>query len=414
MLIEFSVENFLSFKERVTFTMEASSDKKMTENYVTINNEKILKSTAIYGSNASGKSNLFKILAMVSNMITQSNFIDPNSILPIIPFKLDRNTINEPSSFEIKFIIDNIKYLYGFKADNKTIYDEHLYHYPKGKQAKIFIRENKDNYTFNIEDNKLLNDIKGRNTSNKFFLSTATTWNFEKTKPAYDFLTQKLGVIFKFDQIDNYAYKMYSSDEDGELEKLALKFLKKADFNITGYKVNEEKITEETIKMFPESFKSFLPVGSPLFKINTKHNIGNDEFEFDISEESDGTKIIFSLIPVLRDVFSNKKVLIIDEIDNSLHPLLVQYIVEIFNDEDINKNGAQLIFNTHDTNILDLELLRRDQIWFMEKNSVDGSSNFYPLDDFSVRNTENVEKGYLLGRYGAIPFINKNLNPFGK
>lgn len=414
MLIEFSIENFLSFKEKVTFTMEASSDKKLEGNFVNIDNEKILKSTAIYGANASGKTNLFKALSLVGIMIMQSNFVDPNSMLPIIPFKLNKKTINEPSSFEIKFIFNNIKYLYGFKADSKAIYNEYLYYYPKGKQAKIFIRENKDKYTFNVEDNKNLNDIKEKNTANKFFLSTATTWNFEKTKPAYDFLTQKLGVIFSIEQVNNYSYKMYNSDSDGELEKLALKFLKKADFNIIGYKVNEEKITEETIKMFPDSIKSFFSVGATTYKINTKHNLENEEVEFDIGEESEGTKNIFSLIPVIRDVFVNSKILIIDEIDKSLHPLLVKYIIEIFNDEEINKNGSQLIFNTHDTNILDLELLRRDQIWFTEKNAIDGSSNIYPLDDFSVRNTENVEKGYLLGRYGAVPFIDKNLNPFEK
>ena len=414
MLIEFSIENFLSFKEKVTFTMEASSDKKLESNYVNVGEDKILKSTAIYGANASGKSNLFKVLGLVNSMISQSNFVDPNSLLPIIPFKLNKKTINEPSSFEIKFILGNIKYLYGFKADSKAIYSEYLYYYPKGKQVKIFVRENIDKYTFNIEDNKKLNDIKNKNTSNKFFISTATNWNFEKTKPAYDFLTQKIGVIFTIDQVNNYSYKMYSNDLDGDLKHLALSFLKKADFNITGYSVNEERMTEETLNSFPDQVKSLFPVGSLTYKISTKHNIENEEFEFNIGEESLGTQNIFSLIPVIRDVLLNGKVLIIDEIDKSLHPILVKYIIEIFNDNEINKNNSQLIFNTHDTNILDLELLRRDQIWFTEKNAINGSSNIYPLDDFSVRNTENVEKGYLLGRYGAVPFIDENINPFGK
>ena len=141
MLIEFSIENFLSFKEKVTFTMEASSDKKLESNYVNVGEDKILKSTAIYGANASGKSNLFKVLGLVNSMISQSNFVDPNSLLPIIPFKLNKKTINEPSSFEIKFILGNIKYLYGFKADSKAIYSEYLYYYPKGKQVKIFVEK---------------------------------------------------------------------------------------------------------------------------------------------------------------------------------------------------------------------------------------------------------------------------------
>lgn len=121
-------------------------------------------------------------------------------------------------------------------------------------------------------------------------------------------------------------------------------------------------------------------------------------------------RLYFLFIPVLKDVLDNGKVLIYDEFDKSLHPFIVKYLVEIFNNPEVNKNGAQLIFNTHDTNLLNLEILRRDQIWFAEKNPDDGSSAIYPLDDFSVRKLENVEKGYLLGRYGAIPFLTNNFD----
>ena len=169
-------------------------------------------------------------------------------------------------------------------------------------------------------------------------------------------------------------------------------------------------MTEDKLSTIPDIVKPFIPVNTPMYKVNTKHIVNGDEYEFDISEESLGTQVIFSYIPVLKDVLDNGKVLIIDEFDKSLHPFIVKYIVEIFNDLEINKKGAQLIFNTHDTNLLDLELLRRDQIWFTEKNSEDGSTTIYPLDDFSVRKTENVEKGYLLGRYGAIPFLENNFD----
>lgn len=406
MLIEFSVTNFLSFKDKNTFTMIASSDNTLKDNYVEINKEKILKTTAMYGANASGKSNLFKILVIVSNMIKHSNFFAPNVMLPIIPFKLDKETINKPSEFEIKFLVDGIRYLYGFKADNKNVYEEYLTYYPNGRPVKIFTRENVDNYSFNSSDEKFLNDLKEKNTSNKFFISTATNWNYEKTKPAFDFLTEKLGVVMSHEQINNYSYNMYYNDKNKTLENFTLNFLEKADFNIKGYKIIEEKITEDKLRIIPD----FISINSPMYKANTKHIVNGNEYEFDILEESLGTQVIFSYIPVFKDVLDNGKVLIIDEFDKSLHPFLVKYIVEIFNDLEINKNGAQLIFNTHDTNLLDLELLRRDQIWFTEKNSEDGSTTIYPLDDFSVRKTENVEKGYLLGRYGAIPFLENNLD----
>lgn len=143
-----------------------------------------------------------------------------------------------------------------------------------------------------------------------------------------------------------------------------------------------------------------------------KHKGSNNYLSLD--EESLGTQMIFALIPFIADTINNKKVLIIDELDKSLHPFLVQYIVEMFNSAEFNKTGAQLIFNTHDTNLLDLNILRRDQIWFMEKNNDNGESDLYPLSDFSVRKLENVEKGYMQGRYGAVPFIKNDLNLWDK
>lgn len=414
MIIEFSIKNFFSFKNKNTFSMIASTDKSLKENIVLAGNENLLKTTALYGSNASGKSNLFKALANISYMITQSNFFSPDVQLPIVPFKLNKQNIKEPSEFEIKFIVESIKYTYGFKADSNNIYDEYLHYYPKGRKVRIFERKNINEYIFGISDTKKGNDIKLKNTSNKFFISTATTWNFEKTKPAFDFITQNLGIILNMDQVRNYSYNKYYNDENGELKSFALKFLNKADFNIKGYSVTEDRMTEEKMVGLPEPIKTLIPIGSVGYRVNTKHIVGEDEFEFDINEESLGTQMLFSIIPVLKDVLENKKVLIIDEIDKSLHPNLVKYIVQIFNDSEINKYGAQLIFNTHDTNLLDLDLLRRDQIWFAEKDEKTGSSEIYPLDDFSVRKNENIEKGYLQGRYGAIPFLDSDFSFFLK
>ena len=412
MLIEFSITNFLSFKEKNTFSMIASSDNTLEDNFTSIGNEKLLKMTALYGANASGKSNLFKILALISNMIRQSNFINPNVLLPIIPFKLDKETIKKPSEFEIKFLIDGVRYIYGFEADAKNIYKEYLTYYPNGRPVKIFNRENINEYSFNVSDEKFLNDVKEKNTANKFFITTATNWNFEKTKPAFDFLTEKLGVVMSYEQLNNYSYNMYYNDKDKTLEKFALKFLEKADFNIKGYNVIQEKMTDELINTLPDIMRPFIPTNTPMFKVNTTHIANGDKYDFDISKESLGTQVIFSFIPVIKDVIDNGKVLLIDEFDKSLHPYIVKYIVELFNDPDLNKNNAQLIFNTHDTNLLDLELLRRDQIWFTEKNPENGESTLYALDDFSIRKSENVEKGYLLGRYGAVPFLVSNFDDF--
>lgn len=410
MIIEFSVTNYLSFKDRTTFSMLAGTYSELSDNYVEYGKDKVLKIAAIYGSNASGKSNLFKIIANISSMLKYSNFFGPNAQLPIIPFKMDKQTITAPSEFEIKFLVEGIRYIYEFKADRINVYEESLYYYPKGRPVKIFERKNIDDYTFNSNDERKLSDIKDKNTNNKFFISTATNWNFEKTKPAYDFLTEKMGVVLSYDQVNNYSYNMYSKDKDEKLKKFALGFLEKADFSIKGFSVIEERLTEDKIGEIPENIRPFFSIDSPLYKVNTKHVIKGKEFELDISEESLGTQVVFSLIPVLKDVLDNGSVLIIDEFDESLHPHIVKCIVEIFNDTEINKNNAQLIFNTHDTNLLNLSILRRDQIWFTEKNPDDGTSTIYPLDDFSIRKEENIEKGYLLGRYGAVPFIQHNID----
>lgn len=407
MILEFSVKNFLSFKEKVTFSMIANSNKELNDNYVEIGGNKVLKSAAIYGANASGKSNLFKILTLVVLMLRSSNSLDINAKLPLIPFKLDKGSVNKPSEFEIKFILDETRYVYGFIADKDKIYDEYLYYYPNGRETKIFDRTNINEYSYTQKDEKILREIEAKNAQNKFFLATATNWNFDKTKAAYNFLTNGIGTCNNLEILKNMAYKMYETNPD-YLKDFAIDFLQKADFNIEDYQISQIDVPGEFLTAIPEFITKTLPDKPKAYQVLFKHK--NSDNYLSIDEESLGTQMIFAFIPFLADSLKNKKVLIIDELDKSLHPFLVQYIVEIFNDAEINKNGSQLIFNTHDTNLLDLNILRRDQIWFTEKNSETGESDLYSLSDFSVRKQENVEKGYMLGRYGAVPFIKNDFN----
>lgn len=407
MILEFSVKNFLSFKEKVTFSMIANSNKELNDNYVEIGGNKVLKSAAIYGANASGKSNLFKILTLVVLMLRSSNSVDINAKLPLIPFKLDKGSVNKPSEFEIKFILDETRYVYGFIADKDKIYDEYLYYYPNGRETKIFDRTNINEYSYTQKDEKILREIEAKNAQNKFFLATATNWNFDKTKAAYNFLTNGIGTCNNLEILKNMAYKMYETNPD-YLKDFAIDFLQKADFNIEDYQISQIDVPGEFLTAISEFITKTLPDKPKAYQVLFKHK--NSDNYLSIDEESLGTQMIFAFIPFLADSLKNKKVLIIDELDKSLHPFLVQYIVEIFNDAEINKNGSQLIFNTHDTNLLDLNILRRDQIWFTEKNSETGESDLYSLSDFSVRKQENVEKGYMLGRYGAVPFIKNDFN----
>ena len=402
MILEFSVANFLSFKDKVTFSMLANSSNGLDDNYIFSNERRILKTAAIYGANASGKTNLFKAITMVILMLKSSNNADINAKLPITPFRFSNETMIKPSFFELKFIVNNVRYVYGFEADENKIYDEYLYFYPNNRETKIFDRNNVDNYTFTQKDEKTLKEISEKNAENKFFLATATNWNFEKTKPVYDFLTNGIGTCFNLEELRKYAFSIYDANPNN-LKNFALEFLKKTDFNIEDYQISKIELPAELFKNTPDA-----PINPIIYNALFKHKGSNNYIS--LEEESLGTQIIFYFIPFIADTLNYKKVLIIDELDKSLHPYLVQYIVNIFNNSEINKNGSQLIFNTHDTNLLDLNILRRDQIWFTEKNSDNGESDLYPLSDFSVRKQENVEKGYLLGRYGAVPFIKNDIN----
>ena len=411
MILEFSVENYLSFKDRVTFSMLANSNKGLDDNYVETNDKKVLKTAAIYGANASGKSNLFKILTFVVLMLRSSNSNDINAKLPLVPFKFDNEYLNKPSEFEIKFIVDDVRYVYGFIANTNKIYDEYLYYYPNGRETKIFDRTNVNEYSYSQKDEKVLKEIEIKNAPNKFFLATATNWNYKKTKPAYDFLTNGIGTCANLEELKNMAFDAYEANQNN-LKEFAIDFLKKADFNIEDYSVSKVDIPQELLVGIPDYIAKTMPAKPKAYQVLFKHK--NSDNYLSLDEESLGTQIIFAFIPFMSDTLKNKKVLIIDELDKSLHPFLVQYIVEMFNDPEINKYGSQLIFNTHDTNLLNLNILRRDQIWFTEKNNESGVSDLYPLSDFSVRKQENVEKGYMLGRYGAVPFIKNDFNLWDK
>ncbi len=409
MLVQFSVENYMSIKEKVVFSMLASSDKELSENLIEGKNEKYLKSAVIYGANASGKSNLLKAINSVIFMMRNSNNMQPGMKLPITPFKFDDNYTKKPSSFEFIMIIDDIKYVYGFIADSSKIYEEYLYYYPNGRETEIFERTEVNKFHYTVTERKL-KDIENKNMENKFFLATATTWNYEKTKPVFDFITNGINVLFEYEPLKGISFEQYYNDKTGELREFSLNVLNEAEININGYNVSNVEIPEEQLSAMPPELRAFFPKGAKGFNVTTSHNIIDESgkeknMNLDFEEESLGTKNLFILNPILLHVLKEGKILIVDELDRSLHPFLVKYIVKLFNNSDYNKKGAQLIFNTHDTNLLSLNLFRRDQIWFTEKDYKKGATDLYPLDDFPVRKTENIQKGYLNGRYGAIPFI---------
>ena len=418
MLVQFSVKNFMSFKEKQDFSMEAGIGDENPDNIININesNERVLKTTALYGANASGKTNLIKAFSVAIMMIRLSNNRQPGEkLLQMEPFAFDENTKKEPCEFEFIFYTNNNKYVYGFKADKNKIHEEYLYQYFSAKATRIFERIG-ENYKFLQADETKLNAIKNQNLENKLFLSTATTWNYEKTRAPYLWFANMIDTYIGGNELNPFSIEAYNDDDANEsLKKFTLKLLEEADIIIKDYNIEIEE-TEMDVRMIMQlknmniPSNVIIPKTSVIKSITMSHEIidenGNTKiYNLDLISESSGTKIVFAMAPILKEVFEKGKILIIDEIERSLHPSLVEMIIKFFHSIEINKSNAQLIFNTHDTNLLSLDLFRRDQIWFAEKDPKKGATELYPLDDFSVRKTENIQKGYLNGRYGAIPFV---------
>lgn len=420
MLLNFTFKNYKSYADTCNFSMVANKDKSHEDNLITIGKDRISKSRIIYGANASGKTSFIDALEFIKIFSMVSNNLVENNRIGIIPYKFRQKFSSIPSEFSLTFIKNSVKYCYSFSCTFEKVIDEKLDVYNSAKPTNIFTRTNTDEYKFNT-DVKQLNEIRTKNTKNKLFLLTAATWNYEKVKPVVDYILNDIIVLHDISQPTKYniGYIIENNDLE-EYKKFCLDFLNNADISISDFEINAQKIKElgrqaefmtklmnVIVNNDPEQMKKF--GNSDVFNIKTIHNINNENNTFsyplELIEESDGTQQLFHFAPSLFYTFKEGKVLLIDEIDRSLHPLLVEYIIKKFYDKNLNKNNAQLICNTHDTNLLNLDLFRRDEIWFTERNNVSASTEMYTLSDFSPRKDENVEKAYLLGRYGGIPFV---------
>lgn len=412
MLIEFSIKNFLSFKDKVTLSMEKGNGDENLENVISNDIADLLKTTAICGANASGKSNILKAFTCAILMVRNSNLIPVGGKWNFIkPFLFDEVSKNKPSEFEFVFIANKVKYRYFFSADVSKIYDETLDAYYSQKPTNIFTRTNTNNYEFNNDKNKL-ESLAAKNTENKLFLSTATTWNYDKTKDAFLWFATAIDTFDSFDNISDQDLIDYSNENEN-LKDFALKLLKESDILIKDMHVDyEEKDIDSTMMdmLVPPLARTQETFKMKNVKIELEHEVTDDSnnkhsYKLNFTEESSGTRVLFAFAPYLKRAFESSRVIIVDELERSMHPALLEFIIKLFNNKDINKANSQLIFTTHAANLLNLELLRRDEIWFTEKNADNGISDLYPLDSFSVRKDENIQKGYINGRYGAIPFI---------
>ena len=404
MLVNFTVKNFRSFKEERTFSMEASSIKEHEEAVIKAGNHRLLPLTIIYGANSSGKSNLISAIYTMRRMVMDSVRLNESDPLLYVPFALDEASRSAPTLFEAQFIQAETRYCYGFEYTQNEIVSEWLYKNRLGEEeVELFIRSK------NVIEVSEKGFLEGRGkedltNANRLFLSLVAQLKGEKSNAVMAGIGE-CNVVSGIDtkNYDEITLAMFMKELDGADEAQAFfKELQLASLPKLKRQQVEKNMSAHT-----------------LVEAITAHNIYNedgqviDENDFyrDVME-SEGTKKVIELSGPIFDTLINGKTLIVDELDARLHPLLTRNIVLLFMDPERNKHGAQLIFATHDTNLLDLSVLRRDQIWFAEKDKVE-STGLYSLVEFEEdgqeepNNKHDIERDYIHGRYGAIPFIGK-------
>lgn len=403
MLISFKVSNFRSFKDTAELSMKASSSKEHPENLAsTDSGTKLLKSVVVYGANAAGKSNLLKALVAALLIIRTSASRQIDAPIPFIePFAFSENR-KKDSSFEFEFMVGKNRYLYGFSCSSKKISEEHLILYSSQRPTKIFSRKNEKYDFFSMETAKILEPLKERNTPNKLFLATATNWNADITKEPLIWFNRFIDV-FDSGQPVLQSLELYESDKNGDLKKFTTKLLKESDINISDYTIEAHKV-DNPIRQFDGRLLQ------KQYKILSRHGIKTDEgktvmYDLPMTNESKGTQNLFFLSPQIKRALDNGYVFCVDELDSSMHPTLLRYIIGLFNSNETNPHGAQLIVTLHTTEIMSLKLFRREQIYFVDKDNDTGSSELYSLDEFPVRLNEDIQKAYLSGRFGAVPDI---------
>lgn len=439
MLIEFSVENYRSFQERQTFSMVASDDIATLENntFPTPNYKdlRLLTSAAIYGANASGKSNLLLAMhAMKTFVVNSASRMQTGDRFPIEPFRLNTESEKKPTIFEIIFIQEGIRYEYGIALNKERVYEEWLIAFPSQRQQTWFSRkylaDNPDLKTDDGYEWYFGRGLKGEKERIKRFVRGNSLFLSHAAQNNHPQLTEVFEWFQKFLNIIDYQYSgknfTMTKCQDDTFRQQVVKILNESDIGISDIKINQKNVL--LLEAKPGTGKSYTILSlmellqntdtlekydkdtintkdSNNFEVVTLHkqNDSEQEVQFDLNQESQGTQRLFEISGLWLDVLQQGQILIVDEIDRSLHPVLSKALIKIFHNPEINKKNAQLIFTTHDTTLLDEEILRQDQIWFTEKDN--SMTKLYSLLEFRPRKDESLQKGYLLGRYGAIPFI---------
>ena len=420
MILQYDVENNLSIRDRQRVVMMPSGKKEKIDSILEIDKYEALPVIAIYGKNASGKTNTIKSLEQIFKMVSISHNFDP--VRPIDDYNpfifINEEQKEKPTTYEIVFVVENKKYVYGFSYNSERILEEYLYVYNSKKASKIFDRNSEEEEEYSFGTNYVtLSDYIGKTHKNKLFLSIVAQWAADQKEinSIYDFFRNGM-VSYPKDYRDssiNFGIETTMLlEKNPEAKDFLGKFIKYMELEMKDFKVTNLPVD---LKDMPEQVKAFLEkiatVKNEEIKatnVKTIYEINDSIYELDLGTESNGIQKLYQIFPLIFYALTKKRIILIDEIETGLHPTLIKKIIQLFQNKEFNKFGSQLIFTTHLTSILDSTLLRRDQIWFTERNLENNySTEIFPLSEIKgVRISDNLERDYLKGEYVNVPTLN--------
>lgn len=426
MLIEFKFSNYRSFRDEGCLSMEATGLRTKKDVLIPCKPTALLPSVAILGKNGGGKSNVIRAFWLGAQFICHAQRTQhENAPVPVRPFLLDDDSADAPTAFEYTYVLDGVKYIYGFSATRKSIVREYLYYTPKGQKALVFSREGQT-FTFRTNGMKKLREmIREAVGHNQLYFSVACTMNEPVCKAAMAWFRENL--FFSRDYTD-IPEQLIEYSEDPDMLKAITRYALEADVGVEDiqFEIKDAVLDGKTVDGLPEAAKNLF---SRFMKaLSASPNVSERElkmsqisatsihkginrqgesasYHLPLSDESDGTKRIMALAPAVEEALKNGGVLLVDELESGIHPILAAFLISKFQSPNTNPSHAQLVFTTHNLDLLDENLLRKDQIYFVDKDRESGASSLYSISEFATPTKENLRKGYLLGKYGAIPDV---------